>query len=426
MKDSGIEWIGDIPEHWEICKLKYSDQVIMGQSPSSDDYIEDENAMPFLQGNADFKLLYPDPRIYCNTANKTSKVGDVLLSVRAPIGAVNISDTVYGIGRGLCAIRSISSIPKFLYYQSLTKEEELNYLGTGSTYKAIAVDDVANTYFTKPPKSEQIQIAAFLDEKTAKIDSLIGKKQRKIELLREKRKALINHAVTKGPPAPRLRRASLNPDVPMKDSGVEWIGEIPEEWEATRIKSIFTIKKNIAGDTGHDVLSVTQNGIKIKDIESGEGQLSMDYSKYQLVEKGDFVMNHMDLLTGYIDISKYNGVTSPDYRVFYLSKSECIAKFYLYLFQYCYEDEIFFPYGRGSAQLGRWRLPRKEFYNFRFPQPPLEEQKDIAEFLDDEVNRILKQINYEQQKIDLLQEYRQSLISEAVTGKIDVREEVTV
>eukprot|EP00487_Bulimina_marginata_P011247 TRINITY_DN677_c0_g1_i2.p1 TRINITY_DN677_c0_g1~~TRINITY_DN677_c0_g1_i2.p1 ORF type:complete len:138 (+),score=39.38 TRINITY_DN677_c0_g1_i2:229-642(+) len=100
-----------------------------------------------------------------------------------------------------------------------------------------------------------------------------------------------------------------------KESNIDWMETIPEHWEIIRLKYIFSIKKRIAGMLGLDILSVTQRGVKVKDIESGDGQLSMDYSKYQRVEVGDFAMNHMDLLTGYVDLSKFDGVTSPDYRV---------------------------------------------------------------------------------------------------------------
>jgi len=97
-KDSGIEWIGEIPEQWEVTKLKYSDKVIMGQPPNSDDYNDTNKGLPFLQGNADFKTLFPKPKVWCETANKIAEKEDVLLSVRAPIGAVNIADQSYGIG----------------------------------------------------------------------------------------------------------------------------------------------------------------------------------------------------------------------------------------------------------------------------------------------------------------------------------------
>jgi type I restriction enzyme S subunit len=103
-----------------------------------------------------------------------------------------------------------------------------------------------------------------------------------------------------------------------KDSGVQWLGDVPSHWATKRLRRLFAIKKRIVGTLGFDVLSITQQGLKIKDTESNDGQISLDYSKYQLVEPGDFAMNHMDLLTGYVDISRTCGVTSPDYRVFQL------------------------------------------------------------------------------------------------------------
>ena len=145
-KDSCIEWIGEIPENWEVIRLKYSDDLIMGQSPSSDDYINYEKGIPFLQGNADFTSISPQPKIWCETANKIAKKDDVLLSVRAPVGAVNIADQEYGIGRGLCAIRVKNSLPNFLYFLALSLNDELNKIGTGSTYIAISIDDIRNVF----------------------------------------------------------------------------------------------------------------------------------------------------------------------------------------------------------------------------------------------------------------------------------------
>lgn len=128
-----------------------------------------------------------------------------------------------------------------------------------------------------------------------------------------------------------------------KDSGVEWLGEVPEHWGVTRLRFIFEIIKRIAGVDGFDVLSITQKGIKKKNLESGEGQLSSDYSKYQVVKEGDFAMNQMDLLTGYVDISKFDGVTSPDYRVFHLVNSDRdYPRYLLRLLQNCYHQRLFF------------------------------------------------------------------------------------
>jgi len=164
----------------------------------------------------------------------------------------------------------------------------------------------------------------------------------------------------------------------------DWLDFIPPDWEQRKIKGLFKITKDISGELGHEVISITQRGAEIKDIESGEGQLSMDYSKYQLVKTGNFLMNHMDLLTGYVDISKFDGVTSPDYRVFFLSDKNSQPRFFLYVFQHCYKSKIFYGYGRGSSKLGRWRFPAVEFDNFYMPVPPLEEQKLISRYLDRE------------------------------------------
>jgi type I restriction enzyme, S subunit len=200
-----------------------------------------------------------------------------------------------------------------------------------------------------------------------------------------------------------------------RESGQAWCGEIPYNWDFRRTKFLFQIKKRIAGELGHSVLSITQKGIKVKDTESGEGQLSMDYSKYQLVEVGDFAMNHMDLLTGYIDISEHDGVTSPDYRVFCSRDSSIVDRYFLYLYQLAYIKGVFFPLGQGSAHLGRWRLPAEEFNGFRWPVPSKKEQEQIANFLDHETAKIDTLIDMQQQLIKLLKEKRQAVISRAVT-----------
>ena len=201
-----------------------------------------------------------------------------------------------------------------------------------------------------------------------------------------------------------------------KGSGVEWLGNVPDHWEVVRVRWLCEIKKWIVGELGFDVLSITQRGIRIKDTESNDGQLSMDYSKYQLVEVGDFAMNHMDLLTGYVDISPVQGVTSPDYRVFSLRNPvRCHAKFFLYLFQNGYLNKVFYPFGQGSSQLGRWRLPTEQFNDFWFPVPSFEEQSAIATFLDRETAKIDALVAEQGKLIALLQEKRQAVISHAVT-----------
>ncbi|MBE2283160.1 MAG: restriction endonuclease subunit S [Prosthecobacter sp.] len=201
-----------------------------------------------------------------------------------------------------------------------------------------------------------------------------------------------------------------------KPSGVEWLGDVPEHWSVERVRWLCEIKKRISGELGHDVLSITQQGIKVKDLESNDGQLSMDYSKYQFVEVGDFAMNHMDLLTGYVDISAQRGVTSPDYRVFSIrDTSVCHDKYLLFLFQMGYKNKIFYAFGQGSSQLGRWRLPTEQFNDLRFPIPSHAEQTAIAAFLDRETGKIDALVAEQRRLMELLKEKRQAVISHAVT-----------
>src|SRR5699024_10521800 len=178
------------------------------------------------------------------------------------------------------------------------------------------------------------------------------KTHQSIDELKKYKQTLITEVVTKG----------LNPNVEVKDSGIGWIGCIPEPWRITKLNQLFSIKKHIANKTGYDVLSVTQSGLRVRDITKNEGQMATDYSKYQIVEKDDFVMNHMDLLTGWIDIAQQQGVTSPDYRVFYnKQKKFAVNKYYLYVFQTAYINKIFYGLGQGVSNVGRWRLQTDKF-----------------------------------------------------------------
>lgn len=201
-----------------------------------------------------------------------------------------------------------------------------------------------------------------------------------------------------------------------KDSGERWLGAVPAHWQVHRLKNLFEIRKRIVGEVGHQVLSVTQRGIKVKDIESNDGQLSMDYSKYQIVLPGDFAMNHMDLLTGFVDISSFTGVTSPDYRVFAVRDGVgCEPRYFLHLLQNGYRQKIFYAFGQGASEFGRWRFPTDQFNDFRFPCPPRAEQTAIAGFLDRETAKIDALIVEQEKLIALLAEKRQATISHAVT-----------
>ncbi|RFU93702.1 restriction endonuclease subunit S [Sphaerochaeta halotolerans] len=264
-----------------------------------------------------------------------------------------------------------------------------------------------------PSLTEQSAIAAYLDKRTAEIDGILSNLARQAEMLDTYKRELIVEAVTKG----------LDKSAALKDSGVDWIGGTPAHWEITKIKWMFEIVKRIYGKEDRDVLSITQRGLKVKDIESNDGQLAESYTNYQMVNVNDFAMNSMDLLTGWVDCSLFDGVTSPDYRVFrFLPGKEQCHSYYKYLFQMCYKNRIFYRLGQGVSNLGRWRLQADQFLNMRLPQPPVDEQKKIAAYLDAKTSQVEGLIADITEQIVQLKRYRQIVIHDAVTGKIKVKE----
>jgi len=412
-KDSGVEWIGEIPEHWEIKKIKYISDITMGQSPKSEECSLDETGLPFLQGNAEFTSLHPIPKIYCNMANKFSKVNDILLSVRAPVGAMNISDRVYGIGRGLCAITANKVQVRYLWYSMNVSLEELFIKSKGSTFEAVTVTDVNNLLSILPPKNEQTAIANFLDQKTAEIDDLIADKEKLIELLQEKRQAIITEVVTKG----------LNPNVRMKDSGIEWIGEIPEHWDIRRIKYLANVRNIKASDSDND-----KTYVGLENIEPKTGKLLINNNDEQQIigetanifKKGEVLFGKLRPYLAKCIVANFNGRCTSELLV--LRTTSNILPEYLYFFML---SPIFIDVVNSSTYGAKMPRASWDFIgNLKIPLPNIKEQEEIVEYLIKLTNKIDDSISDISTQIQKLKEYRQSLISEAVTGKIDVRDYV--
>lgn len=287
----------------------------------------------------------------------------------------------------------------------------MGWFDNKGTIPSINNTKLLNFYIPNLELSEQKAIADFLDKQCAEIDAVIEKTKATIEEYKKLKQSVITEAVTKG----------IRGDRPMKDSGNIWYGCIPSEWDIRKLKYVFTIKKDIAGKEGYTVLSITQKGVVPKNISSNEGQLAENYSNYQLVAIGDFAMNHMDLLTGWVDISQYEGVTSPDYRVFVLNDTINNCKqYYLYLMQMCYSNRIFYGLGQGVSGMGRWRLQADKFLNFTIPIPPTQEQQEIADYLDQKCAEIDALVTKKEQIVVELEAYKKSLIYEVVTGKREV------
>jgi len=414
-KDSGVEWLGKIPYNWEIKELKYALKFTTGGTPSSgvENYYNGEEpwvTIADMTGRYIEKSHFISKKAVRECNMQIVPKNSLLYSFKLSVGQVAFTKEEIYTNEAIASFYPSKNIDlNFWYYVLpifLIKNANTNIYGAF----LLNQDLIKNALIIFPPKDEQTKIASFLDEKTAQIDEVISQKEKLIELLKERKQIVINDAVTKG----------LDKNVEFVDSGVEWIGEIPKHWEINRLKFLFKIRKRIANSLGYDVLSITQKGIKVKDIDSGEGQLAMDYSKYQLAFKDDFAMNHMDLLTGYIDISKFDGVISPDYRVFTLEDSNCIPEYYLRLFQMCYHEKIFYAFGQGVSQLGRWRFPADNFNNFFVPLPPKNEQIQIAEHIETQTKKIDIAIELQQNYIAKLKEYKSSLIDSVVTGKVRV------
>ena len=190
---------------------------------------------------------------------------------------------------------------------------------------------------------------------------------------------------------------------------ITW-SKINKKYSQIKIKYLVDVMKRKNQCEDPIVLSVTQSGIKIKDTVSGVGQQSLDYTKYQVVNKGDFVMNHMDLLTGYVDISKYDGVTSPDYRVFKIKNDALKPEFLLKLFQCLYKLKIFYGYGQGVSMYGRWRLVDINFQNMKIPVPSLKDQNLIIRDLYNLEKFINTRIQMIEKNIKLYERYNQSFL----------------
>lgn len=406
MIDSKFDTLGYIPLDWDKFRLKYLCKISTGDSDTKD--ADEEGSYPFYVRS---------PVIERST--KYTFDGEGILMAGDGAGAGRIFHHAYGkyaVHQRVYRLYDFKNINSnyLFYYIGEMFPHEMDKGSAQSTVPSVRLPMLTNLPVLLPPIDEQAQIVSFLDEKCAAIDEAVTRQKEAIEKLKEYRKSVITKAVTKG----------LEDNTDMKDSCEGWCGLIPQNWEMVKIKYLFTIRKRIIGYDGPPVLSITQRGILPKDVESNEGQIAASYANYQIVNPGDFAMNHMDLLTGWVDISKFSGVTSPDYRVFTLNDSENNdPRYMLYLFQLLYFNKVFYGLGAGISSLGRWRLQASVFKNFKLPVPPLEEQKKIAYYISSKDNAIQTSIEKHQKIIDKLEEYKKSLVYNAVTGKIDCRKD---
>ena len=284
-KPSDAEWLGDLPEHWEMRPLKRVSTVVAGQSPSSELVSEYLGDFPFLQGNAEFGQMHPNARLACETPPKSARAGDILMSVRAPVGALNVADRDYAIGRGLCAVRTGPGLHRpFAYYALGVANQEFLRLSTGSTYGAVTVGIVGGLTLAFPLLPEQAAIVRYLDHVDRRIGRYVRAKEKLIALLVEQKHAVIHRAVTRG----------LDPNVRLKPSGIDWLGDVPMHWRTARAKFLFR-EVDVRSTTGREIhLSMSQKLGLVPSHMVEQSLISESYVGGKLCREGDLVLNRLN------------------------------------------------------------------------------------------------------------------------------------
>ncbi|MBJ3782054.1 restriction endonuclease subunit S [Enterobacter asburiae] len=413
-KDSGVEWLGEIPLNWRNLPHKYLAVYYKGRNPRSLSSEPKRDCVPYLS------MSYLRTNIVENYTLITSDVrvvpDDLILIIWDGSNAGEFIKSKSGILSSTMAVANVTSKLNHQYYWFSCNciEPEIRRHATGMGIPHVNGDHLRYIAMPRPSIEEQIKISLFLIHETMKIDLLVEKQQQLIELLKEKRQAVISHAVTKG----------LNPDAPMKDSGVEWLGQIPEHWNLMQTNRLYKRIKR-TGRADEELLSVYRDhGVIPKSSrDDNNNKPSDDLSQYQLVKIDDLVLNKMKAWQGSIAISKFKGIVSPAYfvykpqnlinRLVYSQYIHHLLRNSLYITQYLCRSK--------GIRINQWDLDPEEFKTIPVLLPPKAEQKEIYETIDYETAKIDTLIQKQLQQIDLLKERRTALISAAVTGKIDLR-----
>ena len=419
-KDSGVEWIGEIPEHWGIIKLKFLSTIFKGKNPQelTDEWREEflpYLSMEYLRNSGDTLTLYAYPEKNLVTVNNS----DILILWDGS----NAGEIVEGkngiLSSTMAKIVPNNIVTRYLYWflKGIEKFFKDNTVGMGIPH--VNGETLKNHLVLLPNLQDQNSIANFLDQKTAEIDGLIADKEKLIELLQEKRQAIITEAVTKG----------LNPNVRMKDSGIEWIGEIPEHWEVKRIKYLATVNPS-KSEVRH---LPPEQEVTFIPMEKIVATGKVDYSITNTVENlidgytyfrdGDIIMAKVTPCFENGNIAIVNGLLNGiGFGTTELHVLRCNNKCYNKFLFYYLQSDVF--KSKGISEMygvaGLKRIPTDFVLNYKLGIPDYQEQKQITLYLDTIVDKINTLISDIQTQIDKLKEYRQSIISEAVTGKIKI------
>ena len=421
MKDSGVEWIGDIPVDWKLSKIKHHFSISSGTTPKSDEPEYWDGDIVWITP-ADFKtddvFVSKGHRNLSQEGYRVSSlqlvpVGSIIFSKRAPIGQVVINAIDLCTNQGcLTAVLNDDSDVRFYRYVMSIATEEFELAGSGTTFKEISATSFGNVLLPLTSKQVQTKCSDYLDAKCSKIDEIIEKQQAIIEKLKEYKSSIINEAVTQG----------INPDVNMKQSGYKWIGNIPKHWNMVYAKQLFSQRKDRAFEEDEQLTASQKYGIiSQKEFMDIEGRQVMQVLKgeeiLKHVEKGDFVIS-MRSFQGGLEYSEVSGKISSAYVMLIPNRDKVYDRYYKWLFK----SKKYISALQGTSNLIRdgQALRFSNFVQVYLPSLDLDEQKQIADYLDNICPKIDNEIEKREKLLEKVMEYKKSLIYEVVTGKKEV------
>lgn len=419
MKNSNIEWIGEVPTDWVVEKGKFhftNNKYIPGIKSSEYDRLALTLKGVISRSKDDADGLQPKDFNTYQLLRENELVFKLIDLQNVSTSRVGLAHATGLVSPAYIVLHADDKIlPEYAekFYLMMWHREIFNALGDNGVRSNLGVSDLLNVPITIPPLNVQKSIANFLDKKCSEIDSLSTDIQSQIDVLEEYKKSVITEVVTKG----------LNPDVEMKDSGIEWIGMIPAHWDVDKIK--YHLKRNEPRNPGDvQVLSVYREyGVIPKDSrDDNHNVTSEDTSKYKYIKPGDLVINKTKAWQGSLAVSDYEGIVSPAYFVYNFTDELFNKKYFHFLIRSCYKDE--FRRISGGIREGQWDLPAESFANELVLLPPIDEQNAIVEFINSKYTEIEEAIDLKKAQLETLVEYKKSLIYEYVTGKKEVPENV--
>ena len=423
MKESGIDWIGKIPEEWRVRPIKHIVETPVTDGPHETPVLY-ETGIPFLSAEAvkdgvldfNFKRGYISLKDHDRFKKKISPKKDDIFIVKSGattgnVGIVN-TDDIFDIWSPLALIRcnKTLAIQKYIYFYLLSTlfKSQVEFNWSFGTQQNIGMGVIERIKVILPPVSEQQKIVEVLDKKIAQLDKAKALLEEQIQKLKDYCASLIYETVTKG----------LDKNPLMKDSGVDWIGQVPEGWEIGRVKDAFKLRseKNFRPIEEVQLLSLyTEFGVFPHGDREEKGNKAVSTEGYKIVYKKDIVVNIILAWMGSIGISEYDGVTSPAYDIYEPLEGVC-SKFFHYLFRTEAFSGQCYKYGKGIMKM-RWRTYSDDFKTIEIPIPDYNSQVNIVKFLDDKLKIINQLIDNKQTQIENINKQRQTLIYDYVTGK---------